>query len=425
MAIWGSLTTAAMAMNSHSHRMGQISANIANMNTTSYKEVETNYKTQMSNSWGGNDFFSVKPVDTRRVSVQGTVSSTGNAYDMAINGRGFFVTNSQPDGSGDKVYTRDGTFGTLSSSTSVDTDGDGQNDQVSYLTSKTGNYVMGWAADGAGGFSTALSAVQVNHNSVVPAKATSSIYLSGNVPNNNGVAASYNTALPIVATNADGTSSSINNLGLNWSKTIDDQNTWTLNVSGSANVATVSITPATATFTDLGKFDVNSGSGIYTVDVTWVDGSEPSTITLDMTDMNQYASTDGFTVGKIVADGYQEGRLDHTGFNEFGVLSGYYSNGKVQDIYKLPLANFTAPDNLQALSGNDYRESADSGSPTLESIDSRTGIGIFVPNALENSNVNLEDQFSRMIVTQKAYSMASTAFRTNDEMLQEVRNLKR
>jgi flagellar hook protein FlgE len=424
MAIWGSLTTAAMAMNAHSHTMGQISTNIANMNTTSYKEIETNYKTQMSNSWGGEDFFSVKPVDTRRVSVQGAVATTGNAYDLAINGRGFFVTNSQPDGSGDAVYTRDGTFGALASTTSVDSDGDGNNDQIAYLTSHTGNYVMGWAADGAGGFSTALTAVQVNQNSVVPAKATSSITLSGNVANNNGFDATYNTALPVIATSADGTASSVNNLGLNWSKTIADQNSWTLSVSGSANVATVSITPATATFTEDGAFDTTANSGIYTVDITWSDGSQPSSVSLDMTGMTQYASTDGFTVGSIEADGYKEGRLNSTAFSELGVLSGYYSNGEVQQLYKLPLANFTAPDNLQAMSGNEYRESANSGSPTLESISGRGDIGIFVPGALESSNVNLEDQFSRMIVTQKAYSMASTAFRTNDEMLQEARNLK-
>jgi flagellar hook protein FlgE len=425
MALWGSFTTTAMAMNTHSHRMGQISTNISNMNTTSYKAVETNYKTQMSNSWGGNDFFSAKPVDTRRVSVQGTISSTGNGYDMAINGRGFFVTNSQPDGSGDTLYTRDGIFGTRSATASVDTDNDGQNDQLSYLVSQTGNFVMGWAADGNGGFSSTLGAVQVNHNSIVPARATSTISLSGNVPNNNGVAATFNTTLPVIASNADGTASSNNNLVLNWSKTVADQNTWTLGLSGSSNLASATITPPTAAFTDEGRIDTSVNSGVYTLNLTWNDGSEPSTITLDMSKMTQFASTDGFTVGKMDSDGYLEGRLDHTSFNEFGVLSGYYSNGEVMQLYKLPLANFVAPDNLQALSGNDYRETSEAGAVSLESINSRNGIGIFVPGAVENSNVNLEDQFSRMIITQKAYTMASQAFRTNDEMLQEVRNLKR
>lgn len=414
-----------MAMNTHSHHMGQISTNISNMNTVSYKAVETNYKTQMTNSWGGNDFFSAKPVDTRRVSVQGTLSSTGNAYDMAINGRGFFVTNSQPDGSGETLYTRDGIFGTRSTTTTVDTDNNGQNDQLSYLVSQTGNFVMGWAADGAGGFSSTLGAVQVNHDSIVPARATTAITLTGNVPNNNGVAATYNTSLPVIASNADGTSASSNSLVLNWSKTVTDQNSWTLSVSGNSNLASATVTPATMAFTDLGSVDTAINDGIYTVNLTWNDGSEPSTITLDMSGMNQYASTDGFTVGSIDGDGYLEGRLDHTAFDQFGVLSGYYNNGEVMQLYKLPLANFVAPDNLQALSGNNYRQTMQSGDVTLESINGRNGIGVFVPGAIENSNVNLEDQFSRMIVTQKAYTMASTAFRTNDEMLQEVRNLKR
>lgn len=425
MTIWGSFNTSKTAMNAHSHQMDQIGTNIANMNTTAYKEVETHYHTVMSVHDQGEDLFSANPIDTRRVSVQGTILSSTNSYDLAINGQGFFVTNSNAAGTGDTYYTRDGNFGTRSSTLSVDTDGDGQNDQVSYLMTQSGDYLMGWAADGNGGYDATLSAITVNHNSILAAEATTEVILSGNIPNDNGSAAVYNSTINLIASNADGSEASSNNLVINWSKGAGDDNTWDLAISGDSNVASATISPATAVFNSDGTLDTTNGTDTYTITVSWNDGSEESTVTLDLSGMTQYASTEGFTVDSIESDGYLEGRMVKTTFDEFGVLSGYYDNNRTLDLYKLPLATFVAPDSLEAVSGNRFQATTGSGDVTLRSVDSRNSVGIFVPSSLENSNVVLEDQFSRMITTQKAYTMASTAFRTADEMLQEVRDMKR
>lgn len=426
MTIWGSFSTSMQALQAHGHTMGQVSSNIANMNTVSYKQVDTQYQTLKNRSTPSYTSFSVQPVDVRRVSGQGPISSSVNAYDVAINGQGFFVVNTTPSGSGDTYYTRAGSFSTRSVDLGVDSNGDGQNDQGALLTTQDGKYLMGWASDGSGGFSSSLGPVMVNSNAISPAKATTSISLSGNVPNNNGAAATYNSSITVVAANADGTSATKNNIVLNWSKVAGEDNQWTLSLgtSNNDNIDTAYLTPDTVTFNEDGVVDPADASS-YSLEITWNDGSEPSTITLDLGEMTQYANASGFTVGTLESDGYLTGTMQSTSFDQFGVLSAYYSNNTVQPLYKLPLATFAAPDKLTAISGNQYRANGEAGEVTLRSINSRNDVGVFVPTALEQSNVNVEDQFTKMIVTQKAYTMASTAFKTADEMTQEVRDMKR
>lgn len=432
MAIWGSFTTSTMAMMAHSRHMGQIGTNIANMNTTSYKEVETTYQTLKSNRSQGWDFFSADTVDTRRVDVQGVVTATDRTYDLAINGHGFFVTNSEPDGSGQTLYTRDGGFTGAQTTMGEDSDGDGQVDQGTLLVTQQGQYVMGWAATEDGtGFTQTLGPVTINHNAIIPGRVTSAISMSGNVANVNGQATSptYQTSLPVVSSHAgtDGdTTTRLNNMVMTWSKVPDVQNTWTVDfpVAGNPGMTGVSFPNDQVVFRGDGRLDTTATTVPLQATITWDDGST-QTVDIDISTMTQYASpTGGLVVDGVNHDGYTEGRLDRTDFNAQGVLSGYFSNGVQRPLYKLPIATFAVPNKLEALNGNVYRESADSGTATLNSL----SLGDYTslqPGALETSNVVLEDQFTRMITTQKAYSSSATVFKTSDEMIQEVRNLKR
>ncbi|SIT00795.1 flagellar hook protein FlgE [Insolitispirillum peregrinum] len=426
MTIWGSFSTSMQALQTHGHAMGQVSSNIANMNTVSYKQVDTHYQTLKNGATPSFTSFSVQPVDIRRVSGQGPISSSVNPYDLAINGQGFFVVNTTPSGSGDTYYTRAGNFSTRTVDLGVDTNGDGVSDKGAALTTQDGKYLMGWLSDGAGGFGSTLVPVVVNADVIAPAKATTSISLSGNVPNNNGSAASYNSSISVVAATEGGAAATRNNIVLNWSKVAGEDNQWTLSLgtSNNDNIDTAYLTPDTVTFNEDGVIDPADASS-YRLEITWNDGSVASDITLDLSDMTQYADAGGFTVGTPKDDGYLTGTLVNSSFDQFGVLSAYFSNNTVQPVYKLPLATFAAPDQLTAISGNQYRANNESGAVTLRSINSRNDVGSFVPTALEQSNVNVEDQFTKMIVTQKAYTMASTAFKTADEMTQEVRDMKR
>ncbi len=432
MAIWGSFTTSSMAMMAHSRHMGQIGTNIANMNTISYKEVETTYQTLKSNATARFDFFGVDTVDTRRVDNQGVILSSDGAFDLAMNGQGFFVTNTAADGSGDTYYTRDGSFGGAQSTLGTDSDGDGQVDQSTLLVTQQGQYVMGWAANEDGsGFSSSLGAVTINHNAVSPGRATRAVTLSGNIANINGSAGtpSYQTSLPIASSHvgADGsTTTRMNSVAMTWTKVSDTQNAWTVDLPASANadITSVTMTPSQVHFTSDGRLDTAATSVPLQATVTWADGSTQS-VDIDISSMTQYADPEGgISVGTLTHDGYVEGRLERTAFNSQGVLTGFFSNGVQQALYKLPIATFAVPNKLEALNGNVYRETGESGTPTINSLSEGSSTSLEV-GALEASGVVLEDQFTRMITTQKAYSSSATVFRTSDEMIQEARNLKR
>jgi flagellar hook protein FlgE len=118
------------------------------------------------------------------------------------------------------------------------------------------------------------------------------------------------------------------------------------------------------------------------------------------------------------------GRLQNTYFTNDGVLVGSYSNGKTQNLYKLAIATFSAENSLEARPGNLFFQTSDAGELRLAGP-SMFGSTNLVVGALESSNVDLTDQFAKMIVTQRAYSSAATVLRTADEMTQAVRDLKR
>lgn len=91
--IQGTFNTGVQAMLSQSHDLSNISTNIANVNTTSYKEQGTHFETILNEvSPRDQRFFAVKTIDYRNVDKMGSIATTNRTYDVAINGRGFIVT---------------------------------------------------------------------------------------------------------------------------------------------------------------------------------------------------------------------------------------------------------------------------------------------------------------------------------------------
>jgi flagellar hook protein FlgE len=183
----------------------------------------------------------------------------------------------------------------------------------------------------------------------------------------------------------------------------------------------VTFDPPNVTFGSDGSI-TSPTDGLITVEIS--DSTGPQDITVDLSKMSQFSDGDKLTVDNITQDGYIAGDLNTTYFNGNGVLIGSYTNGQVKNLFKLPVATFPSDNLLDAVNGNAFVESQLSGTPTLNSLGSPNGTTQFVPGALETSNVDLGDQFSKMIVTQRAYSSASKVITTVDEMTQAVRDLK-
>jgi flagellar hook protein FlgE len=121
-------------------------------------------------------------------------------------------------------------------------------------------------------------------------------------------------------------------------------------------------------------------------------------------------------------DGYAPAALSGIEFNDRGEVIGRFDNGRTRPLYRLALADFANPDDLGQLSGNVYAESETSGQTTVAGA-GESGLGKINPGTLEKSNVDLAQEFGRMILTQNAYNSSATAFRTIDEMTEVARDL--
>lgn len=462
----GIFNTAVQGMQAQSQHLNNISTNIANVGTTGYKSQQTHFATLLNHQDPiSRSYFSVNTYDFRQVDKQGALLQTQRSFDVALNGRGLFVTS--PDttaqyvaGSTDRFqYTRDGAFFGEARQLSEDTDGNGQLDQETLLVTAGGNYVYGWALDEEGNIladqpgSPALRPISFSNNSTFASRATSLIDLQANL------SASLNgrqsVGLPFV--DQQGVSRTLS-VGFNPAgtgeftipldsgrpdagQTIRTFN-WTLDMSSIAG--DLSTVPASFTFQpDNGdpvvlQFDGNGnlmGPFNKQISVTVHDqfpNPDPNgapldqTMVLDLADVTQLADSGALTVQNINQDGYLEGRLDQTYFNNSGTLIGSYSNGQTRQLYKLAIARFAVENKLEAVSGNMFEQTRASGAISLSPIQGGFGGRTeLVVGALESSNVDLADQFSKMIITQRAYTSNATVLRTADEMTMAARDLKR
>lgn len=123
-------------------------------------------------------------------------------------------------------------------------------------------------------------------------------------------------------------------------------------------------------------------------------------------------------------DGYGPGYLEAISVDTEGVLTGHYSNGRVIPLWMVGLANFNAPEMLDKAGGNLYRETTHSG-PSVTGKPGTNGLGSIAPNSLEQSNVDLGEQFVKMITIQRGFQADARIITVTDTMLDELLNLKR
>lgn len=123
-------------------------------------------------------------------------------------------------------------------------------------------------------------------------------------------------------------------------------------------------------------------------------------------------------------DGYGMGTLDRIVIDEAGRISGAYTNGVVQMMGQIALANFNNPGGLMRTQDSMFQISGNSGDPII----STAGEGInasIISGAIEQSNVDLAEQFTNLIVAQRGFQANARIITTSDDMLAEVTNLKR
>ena len=414
----GSLFAGISGLRANSTAMTVIGDNIANVNTTAFKSNKSSFANILSQSLGGGgsatdgigrgvEFWAASPSWS-----QGSIETTSNSTDMAINGKGFFMVE---DDSGSSFYTRAGEF-------SFDKEG--------YLVNPDGLYVQGYAVSSIAPDGTislgSIENINVPGESMTPPQATTASTLDINLDSGAAVNDTYSSTQSIF----DSLGNAIP-LTLTFTKTA--ANAWTASVSVPAGTVT---TPAAdigitnANFTFDGNGNLNSGSDPSITLTNLTNGAADITINWDLFDtagvtngdLVQYAGTS--TTNFNTQDGYAAGSLRGISVDENGFVTGAYSNGQLTPLYQIVLTDFPSYFGLSKMGNNLYAESRASGQ-AMPGVPLSGSLGSISPSAIEMSNVDLAQEFVKMITTQRAFQANSRVITTSDEVLQELISLKR
>ncbi len=193
-------------------------------------------------------------------------------------------------------------------------------------------------------------------------------------------------------------------------------------ISSATTTASVSDEITTA----LGAIQFNGDASINTpqslnLAMTFAGGTT-ATVDLDISNMTQSAGQ--YSVRSYERNGQVAANMVDFRFDAQGHVSATFEDNSIREIYKVPLAVFPNPDGLDVENGMIFYESTASGGVTITEAGS-LGHAVFLPNSLELSNVVIEDQFSKIIMTQTAYNASATSFKTADEMTMEAKDMKR
>lgn len=419
MSIGGALNSAVSGLKAQSTAMAIISDNLSNSETTGYKALSTSFSNLVTQSSLSSSYSSggVRATPRQSVANQGLIESTSSTTDMAISGNGLFVVTDSVD-SNTLYYTRNGSF---------DLDSEG------YLTSN-GYYLQGWALDqdgsvvgGNANSSASLTAIDLSaFNSSAAATTTTSI--QANLPSTAEDGDTFTSAMEIY--DSLGTAHTVS---MTWTKTSTSE--WTLDFSDptlssddTVTSGTISGGPITVTFSDGVLASVDPDPADITIS-GWTTGASDSTITMDLgtvgaTDgLTQYAPTDSDNIDvqieDISQDGLKYGTLNGVEVQDDGTVVASYDNGDEVAVYKIPLATFTNYNGLSLNTDGMYQATADSGTYTL--TEAGTGsAGTITGSALEASTVDTAEEFSKMIVSQQAYSAASQIITTCGDMFDDL-----
>ncbi len=388
-----------------------ISDNIANSVTPGYKAADTRFGELLTQTASSTtDYYGgTYPQIQNFVDKQGTIAPTQRPFDIAINGKGFLVSNTALDGSGDYLLGRAGQL----VGTTVQTGGT----EATYLTDSSGAYVLGWQADANGNFTTSnsvssLTPIRIDTASTQfdPVATTAAMY-NGVLPAGDAAGSVVTGSLPVV--DAQGVE---HTLSLQFTKSATP-NTWDMVASVSDGTVSSGST-ATLSFDATGALVSPTSQSLG---LTFSGSGGSTSVALDLSPTRELGAP--FTTLGYSQNGITAGQLVSLAFDDKGVLSGTFSNGQTRALYKLPLAAVNSPDQLAPVDGTHFALTPKSGDITLFDA-SQSEVGSFVPSALEQSTTDIGTEFSKLILTQQSYASATRAFTVADDMARVAYQLK-
>ncbi|WP_417685932.1 flagellar hook protein FlgE [Roseibium sp.] len=457
MGIYGAINAAVSGLAAQAQALENISGNVANSQTTGYKRLDTTFSdlvsgggTVQADQVSGTTYATSRATNT----IQGDIS--GNDVDtyMAIKGSGYFVVTAAND-----VVDGQTTFADTSYYTRA---GDFELDENGFMVNSSGYYLMGFQLDPDSGnpIGDAPGVIQID-DQPIPAEATTLIDYQANLPTvprtndydgSDPATSLLNATLgtgPVTVANEDifldstisGGSVTIYNdngtplnVEVRWGKTnntTDDD--WSMYISTGGDATNSWNRVGTVSFDASGDLDAVA---VVASDIGVVNGTSDGFIigTLKVGDvtttnveisfpngaLSQYSDPTGVASSVTLdQDGYAAGEIVGISIDQSGRINASYSNSQTRGLYEIPLATFDAEQALERVDGAAFAATPTSGVPDL------TRGGAIIANALELSNADIASEFSKLIITQQAYSANSKVVTSSDEMLDDALNMVR
>jgi flagellar hook protein FlgE len=457
MGIFGALTTAVTGMRAQSFALENISGNIANSQTTAYKREDTSFVDLIPDNIPSKQLAGNVIANSRSTnSVQGDIQNASVGTYMAVNGQGFFVVekpasfaDNQPVFDGVDLYTRRGDFST---------------DKNGYLVNGAGYYLMGIPIDPqTGNLVGSVPTLLKFDSGFLPAQPTTQIQYQANLASY-PLTANHDTSIPksellqpinysvdptvagtgtVVANDvptflkdsvsggaitAYDVSGAPVNVQLRWAKTDSSlyggTDTWNLfyQTDSTATGTTVAWQNVGTDYTFAANGQMSPAVPLVSLTGVVVDGVTLGNVTLQhgATGITQFADPNGnVQVNSLQQNGFPAGVLQSVSVNDKGRVVGTYSNSRTIDLAQITLANFNGVDGLKRIDGGAFVATDESGPPTYNAP------GKIVGSSLEGSNTDIADEFTKLIVTQQAYSANTKVITTSNQMVQDLLNMLR
>lgn len=408
MSLYGTMRTGVSGMNAQSNRLSTVADNIANSSTVGYKKASVQFSSMILPTTNGAYNSGGVETDVRySISSQGTFSYTTSTTDLAINGDGFFIVKGDD---GTPYMTRAGSFVLQDDGT---------------LKNTAGYTLQGYPYDSdvdptivVNGFD-GLEPVDLSGSGISAVRSLTGT-LNVNLPNSAevGVAADIKkTSLTVF--DSQGSSRLVD---FTYEKT--DDNEWVVSAV-ERDTATQILAPTTLTFDASGNL-ISPDPAELVLDPYTIDGAEvgdpTNGILINIGDTTQLDSDFSVERGKV--DGNAASKVKGYEIDDKGIVSVAYENGDLIPTFRVALASVQSPDNLNPVAGNMYTQSNDSGVVILGYAGS-SGFGTILSGALEDSNVDVAEELTAMIESQRNYTANSKVFQTGSELMEVLVNLKR
>lgn len=396
-------------LNAAAKNLDVIGNNVANASTVGFKGAQAQFADVYASTVGGGNQVGIgtRVATVAQQFTQGNITTTNNSLDMAVSGNGFFRLSDN----GSITYSRNGQF---------------QMDKAGYIVSSQGYRLTGFLPNALGVIvATAPADLQISTADLLP-NATTAIAAGLNLDSrsaiipaapafdpNNG--ATFNNSTSMTVFDSLGSSHVAT---LYFAKTAT--NTWDtyLTVDG------VNTQAANAPLTTM-SFGTN---GVLTAPAAPVTsaaftpaGAAAQTLSINFASTSQFGGI--FGVNSLTQDGYTSGRLTGFATGADGMITGRYSNGQTKTLGQVVLSNFSNPQGLQPLGGNNWAETSTSGTP-LTGAPGSSSLGVLQTSAVEDSNVDLTAELVNMITAQRVYQANAQTVKTQDQVLQTLVNLR-